>query len=458
MPENILFPTKSIDIITLDENFIDTNEKLKKLLIKYGPIYATINDTNFKNGDINGQPKWNSTGLPQIAPCNDVTLNNNPNHAIVIIGWGTSEDSSVEQCLNNNNQYWIIKNDWGTDWAWNGYTAIPFLSNPSNIFEVMAVADITNNKIFNDPNSIWDSLPSTKIDTTHTINPDTFKFNIDRNTNLARSINTRRKPVTRYSGYVKFDDIWTQPELQAQHPTLAKSINTLSINIDKINIPKKFTNFLNWGSSYNPIGQSILDNIHNQGKCNSCWIFTCLDIITSALAKRAGELNKTVKIVTFSVQHIINNLEVPESCNQTQNTCENGGNSLLFHQYINGIDCFTQHNLVLAKNCPYVEKNACGKKNQDGCDTKTSNCMITTVGAGTKLNTPRVSNTNKVKTGMIILFSILTLLFISIAITIYVKYNIINLKSPLKYSIIISLFLFSLISLVLLILYSIRIL
>jgi len=457
MATNILVPTKSIDIITLDENFIDTNEKLQKLLIKYGPIYATVNDTNFKNGSIDGQPKWNSTGQSQIAPCNDVQLNDNPNHAIVIIGWGTSSDSSIEQCLNNNNKYWIIKNDWGTDWAFNGYTAVPFLSNPSNIFEVMAVANITDDSIFNGPNSIWDSLPSTKLDLKQEINPDTFKFNIDGGTTLAQSINTRRKPVTRYSGYVKFDDIWTQPEIQARHPTLAKSINTLSINIDKINIPMGYKNFLNWGSSHNPIKQSIVDNIYNQGRCNSCWIFTCLDIITSALAKRAAELKKPIKIVTFSVQYIINNLELVDTCKETQNTCRDGGNSLLFHQYINGIDCFSKHELGLAKDCPYIEKKSC--EGQNKCNTKTTKCFVGKAAVqGSRGSNGSHVNTNKVNTGMIILFSILTLLFISISITIFVKYNIINLKSPLKYSIIISTLLFSIISLIILILYCIRIL
>lgn len=42
--------------------------------------------------------------------CDNGTLN----HAVVLVGYGTADDTD----------YWIIRNSWGTGWAENGYARI----------------------------------------------------------------------------------------------------------------------------------------------------------------------------------------------------------------------------------------------------------------------------------------------------------------------------------------------
>ncbi|XP_078523242.1 cathepsin S-like [Lissotriton helveticus] len=55
------------------------------------------------------------------------------NHAIIIVGYGTEDGED----------FWIIKNSWGTEWAENGYAKVKRNSNLCKIAQEAATADIT---------------------------------------------------------------------------------------------------------------------------------------------------------------------------------------------------------------------------------------------------------------------------------------------------------------------------
>ncbi|XP_053320732.1 uncharacterized protein LOC128492263 [Spea bombifrons] len=62
-----------------------------------------------------------------------------PNHAIIIVGYGTEYDKNNED---NNEDYWLIKNSWGEQWADEGYGKIKRNVNKCSIADMAATIDL----------------------------------------------------------------------------------------------------------------------------------------------------------------------------------------------------------------------------------------------------------------------------------------------------------------------------
>jgi len=315
-----------------------TNQDIQKIISTYGPIIATINNKKWMQGR-DGQPIWNIDSNKQhyIGPSDD-TSSNNINHTVIIIGWDHDKSGTP---------YWIIKNSWGTDWAYNGFTAVYFTDDnvPCKMFDTIAYIK---------QSVIKNIIKAQKIKQ---------KYRKLENQNYELSLVLTNKqpafiPIPRdkreqatliqtdltyqYSGIIKDPD---------PPPPLSKF--KIRATLSKINnIPSSYKKCFCWASpSHNPLHKSIISNVKNQGHCNSCWIFDCLDILSSSIALNIS----SHKVVNFSVQKFINILN--NSQNNT-NPCM-GGYLSLFNKILTTFPAIFLHS-----SCTYLNMKAC-KADQD---------------------------------------------------------------------------------------------
>jgi len=93
-------PGSKVTSYGMDYQCSDT--KLQQLVMKYGSAMTGIHASD------NGFSNYKSGVFDKCNP------NGKPNHAVVVVGWGTE----------NNVPYWLIKNSWGTTYGSNGYVKV----------------------------------------------------------------------------------------------------------------------------------------------------------------------------------------------------------------------------------------------------------------------------------------------------------------------------------------------
>eukprot|EP01132_Coremiostelium_polycephalum_P008357 gene8357-10264_t len=83
-----------------------TEDEMKQILVSKGPLIVAL------AADNSWKPFFDNLGDGVFE--NDASINAQPNHAVVLVGYGTHKGKD----------YWLIKNSWGTGWAVGGYGKI----------------------------------------------------------------------------------------------------------------------------------------------------------------------------------------------------------------------------------------------------------------------------------------------------------------------------------------------
>jgi len=423
-------PDNTISLQTISP--INTNNELEKLLYNKGPIIVSVNNTQWKSGN-KGQPIWDPSNQGIIASAKEKMgwLNGQkPNHSVLLIGYGT----------NNSSKYWIIQNQWSSNWGTKGYCAIQYSDIPTKIFASFQYIELSKeyidylNKYSDQFSSTTNSAPL------YSLNNKTFSF---KKPDKLQTTNVQQ--VVTFGG-LKLEIILLQKNI-------LKS-NTSSILQELQNIDDKYKSFLCWANKDNPKNKVLTGQIQDQGKCESCWVFTTLDAISAQVA-----LNTNYSYIPLSVQYIIESF--------INNICKDGGAPTLLFQVGQNVN---QTGLLLESACKYSEQNSCQTISDDyfvcnnihnTCKTKQKLSNNTDSTNNTVGGIDQSSKDNKLsKTNLIILIISSVSLSVALLVTIllYIYYNNIWSQKISKTSILIVGVLCMLISITFIILSSINIL
>lgn len=272
-----------------DDSLVNSNDFLKRILFSKGPVSVSINVYNFEEDLSSYNPGRGIVGTKaKLGNPHDMSANL-PNHQVLLVGYGTSE----------NQEYWIIKNSWGQSWGNQGFFAVYMTEKPSDVFgeilfcenDFILQTNLKNMENYDNQLSFFD------------IFSDQYKFSVAKNLTKHNKVNLL--------GFLH------TPHL------VGKAGDSSTIQVPDA-LPSKFEKQLSFTSEYNPYNVPVCGPVWDQGTCGSCWLFAGNDMLSSSLTIGTLQNNVIPKYVFISPQNVIDAM----SEMGTADGCD-GGNSLI---------------------------------------------------------------------------------------------------------------------------------
>jgi hypothetical protein len=329
---------------------IDTLEKIKQTLYKYGPMVVGIWG-HFNNIELNSlnNPRNNNNIISQESFKRTVKGGKvEMDHDVLLVGWGT---------LTDNTQYWILQNSWSEKFGYKGFFGMKIDDRQPHkyFYRYTYVKDIKDASLNLDKQQIK-NLNKTCDNCIVQLNLSKFKYG--------------QLSISRTRGTTGANKL----------PTSDAELNTFYANIQKPNlseIKNPYKNNFCWGSRDNWTRNSVLIRSRSQGTCGSCWLFAAISMIQSAISIHTIVNYKIPFNVPLSEQWVLNNMPKLDGL-EYKNGCE-GGNPYMLKVIVNGFKGLTrskgfiEHDglgLIPAKDCTYK----CSEYSQTGQECFSRKC------------------------------------------------------------------------------------
>ena len=299
-----------------------TNEMLQKLLYNYGPIYVTINTSLLRFYEEDPPLPFEMSTVGVLSTKKAI---NQPNHAVLLIGYGEE----------NGRKYWICNNSWAGSWGNHGCFAVEFVTKE------LPMADSNSGETKTGPAAVFEDISYISLKNLSTIqlnfdvvdnygeDPNKYEFNLKKTfTFNAKKVNKVEERIYG-TGYKKMAKSYQSSAFSAK--------TTMEQNL--LEIPKKFKSFYSYSfPKTNRFNLCLTGPFLDQGLCGTCWAFTGCRLLSSSISILLLLAHRKKKYIPLSPQYIVQRICEKNSSHFSTggNPCS-GGNISLFGVAVNGI-------------------------------------------------------------------------------------------------------------------------